>query len=154
MTRHTTSHRILLALLAVAVASAVSVALASAAAPTEAAARAALERYRGFTLQTNHDAIAAMMAEDAEVSHGAAAPTLGRQNILTLLKSFAAFKVASHEMTVSKVTVGEASTVVAGKYKQVVTPPDGQTLTVSGTFEATFRLAPDGSVLIAKMHTE
>jgi ketosteroid isomerase-like protein len=123
-------------------------------APTEQQARAALERYRTFTLESNHDAIAEMMTEDAEVSHGTNPPTRGRKDILAFLKSFADFKVASHEMTVAKVFVGESATVVSGKYTQVVTPPGGSTLTIAGRFEATFRLAADGRVLLAGMHTE
>jgi hypothetical protein len=66
----------------------------------------------------------------------------------------AGFTVIFHQMTVAQVVVGRAATTVSGDYVQVVTPPDGRRMTVSGTFQAAFRVADGGRVLLAKMHTE
>jgi len=98
--------------------------------------QAALAHYADLVQKMDSPGIAAMFAPDGEIVNPGQTPVHGPAAIEAFLKQFEGFKVLSETMTADTTTVTGASAVQTGSYRQTVRTPDGQTLNVSGGFEA------------------
>jgi hypothetical protein len=114
----------------------------------------ALERYRELTLRMDNPGLVALLTPDAEVSHGTNPPVIGSRAILDFLSTFSGFKVLAFDIAGERIERAPGLAIQTGGYAQVVRTPDAGTLSVRGTFRATWKLMPDGEVRLASMHTE
>jgi ketosteroid isomerase-like protein len=114
----------------------------------------ALARYQDIVRRMDNRALVAMLTPDAVVSHGAGAPLRGHDTILAFLDSLAAYKVRSFDIAGQRVSVRGEEALQEGEYEQAVQVPDGALLTVRGRFTATWKRQPDGTLKLARMHTE
>lgn len=115
---------------------------------------AALAAYRGAVLATDSAALARMFTEDAEVAHGSGTPIRGRPAIRAFLESFAGYRVLDYALTPDTFEATAETAEQSGRYRQTVLAADGRRLTVEGRFRARWRLQADGSLRLARMHTE
>ena len=113
----------------------------------------ALEGYRAAILRGDAQAAAAVFAPGAELSHASEAPIRGRDAIREFLASFAGYKVLACDLVATGATYGNGDIVQQGTYRQSVTPPQGSTLDVAGTFEAHWTRSPGGAWQVTRLHT-
>jgi len=101
----------------------------------------------------DNTAIAALYAEDAEVSHDDGKPIRGAKAIFTFLESFRAFKVREYRITPSETSADALHARQAGRYRQKVTLPDGNTVEVGGRFAADWIIDENHRWRIRRMAT-
>jgi hypothetical protein len=88
------------------------------------------------------------------VSHGEQSPVKGRSAIQSFLASFANYKIVQYDLNATSTLVENGSVTQVGTYRQVVTLPAGQIITVQGTFTAKWEHQPGNQWLLSSMHTE
>lgn len=101
----------------------------------------------------NVDASVALMEPDVSVSHGDAAPTVGRDNVAAFLRTFSGFKVTGYVLHAEATAVAGDVAKQHGTWAQDVTTPDGQEVHVGGVFDAEWHW-DHGRWLIYRMHTQ
>ena len=120
----------------------------------ETQVNAALSRYRELILGMEPASIALLFIEHGSVSHGEQAPIVGRQAIQAFLASFSNYKITEYELKPKSTHVEYGVATQVGTYRQVVTIPAGQTVTVQGTFVAKWELQLGSHWLLRSLHTE
>lgn len=110
--------------------------VASTPAAPEQEVRAALAHYVDLVRAMDSAGIAAMFAADGEIVNPGQAPVHGPAAIEAFLKQFESYKVLDETMTAATTTVTGVRATQSGTYKQTVRTPDGNTLNVSGGFDA------------------
>ncbi|MBI3523249.1 MAG: nuclear transport factor 2 family protein [Betaproteobacteria bacterium] len=114
----------------------------------------ALDRYRELMLRMEYGLLSELFTPDAEISHGAGKPIVGREKIQQLLASFAGYKILEYELIAEHTQAGADRARQTGRYAQTVLTPEGKTITVRGTFDATWLRTADKRWYIERMHTE
>lgn len=114
----------------------------------------ALSRYRELIVRMEPAAVASAFTEQGAVSHGDQAPVVGREAIRAFMATFSSYKIIEYELKVTSAQVGSNAATQTGTYRQVVTVPAGQTVTVQGTFVAEWELQFGNHWLLRSMHTE
>lgn len=122
--------------------------------PQAAQVRAALGAFEGAVRAMASEALVGFYEETATVSHGQEPAIVGRPAIRSLLAAFRDCKVLAYDLVPETLTLGPGIAEQGGRYQQTVLTPDGRRLEVRGTFRATWRVQPDGRLLLSALHTE
>jgi len=112
-----------------------------------------LARYEDAILRMDHDAVASMYLEDAEVAHADAKSVRGRNAIRNFLGSFANYKVLANTTRADSTVITNGTATQTGRYTQSVRTPQGMVIDVAGRFIATWRRDGDSTWRLAHMHT-
>lgn len=97
---------------------------------------AALAVYADALRQMDYEAVANCFTENGETSHGDNPAVRGRTAIRTFLESFRDYKIQGYRLIGNATTVDGETARQTGTYWQRVTLPKGDTVEVSGRFEA------------------
>ena len=109
----------------------------------------AFERYVTLVRLQASPQIAAMFAPDGQIQHVGQPAIVGRERIAAFLESFAAYKLDSHDMTVTHTIVQPTGVTRWGTYEQHVRTPAGETVEARGWFRFRWIHDASGACLIA-----
>ena len=113
----------------------------------------ALAAYRQAVFDMNVDAIVENFAPSASISHADQPPVIGKAAIGAFLRTFAGFHVSQYTLDADSTRVDGELAWQHGHYHQAVMTPDGKAVEVSGVFDASWKMQPDGHWRITRMHT-
>jgi len=116
---------------------------AAAAQATDPRCNAAFERYVTLVRLQASPQIAAMFTPDGQIQHVGQPAVVGRDRIAAFLASFAAYKIESHDMIVTRVVADASAVTRWGTYEQHVRTPAGEEVVARGWFR--FRWIHDAS---------
>jgi hypothetical protein len=114
---------------------------------------AALKNYQQIVVSGKYGHIGDAFDATAELSHDNAAPIVGREAIDAFFKSFAGYDVREYELKAASTVVDGNAATQSGTYRQVVSPPGGDSQTVTGQFSIEWTHPPGGAWLIHKLRT-
>ena len=109
---------------------------------------AAFERYVNLVRLQASPQIAAMFTPDGQIQHVGQPAIVGRERIAAFLESFAAYKIHSHDMTVTRVVADAAAVTRWGTYEQHVATPAGEEVVAKGWFRFRWIHDATGACLI------
>jgi len=109
---------------------------------------AAFERYVTLVRLQASPQIAAMFTPDGQIQHVGQPAIVGRERIAAFLESFAAYKIHSHDMTVTRVVADASAVTRWGTYEQHVGTPAGEEVVAKGWFRFRWIHDPSGACLI------
>jgi len=105
--------------------------------------RAALARYVDLARHMDHAGVAAMFAPDGEIVNPGQATVRGPTAVEAFLRGFDAYRVTFYLMAAERTVVDGDRARQSGRFRQIVTTPDGTQVRPSGTFSIDWvRTAP------------
>jgi ketosteroid isomerase-like protein len=111
----------------------------------------ALRHYSELVARMADDSIAALYAPDGELAAPGRPPIVGPDSIRAFLHRFAAFHVLGEEMVADSLAFHGDTAVQAGRWRQRVRVPKGDTVNVSGDFAAEWLRDGQGSWRLRRM---